>query len=79
MCVCATPFLTLGCVLRHGIFLFCASPFSCRLPLRRIMRTKMRAYYQKLCKKPTMSAMKMMMMVASAADNVNADGNEAPP
>lgn len=23
--------------------------------------------------------MKMMMMVASAADNVNADGNEAPP
>lgn len=26
-----------------------------------------------------MSAMKLMMMVASAADNVNADGNEAPP
>lgn len=26
-----------------------------------------------------MSAMKMMMMVASAADNVNADGNEATP
>lgn len=26
-----------------------------------------------------MSAMKMMMMVASAADNVNADGNEALP